>query len=249
VPARRVPGSRPSTAVVTAAKLARVSLKTRAFSDEGRISGWRWPKRVALAAGLLAAALALGACGGGGAPASATQAAAAARTASATAPTPPVTTATAATTQAPAPTTEAGAPPPAKASRPPHAAQQSGATAHPIREVARLALDHKFSFAHYTEKGTITGTFDGTMTLDARAATNGIVVAFTAQLPGGSVSGHGRAILQLNGAALDPLTGTAAITAGTGAFAHAHAKGLKVAGKAALDGSRAVVSLAGTVMY
>ena len=118
-----------------------------------------------------------------------------------------------------------------------------------INETAQLVLTRKLSLTHYKQRGTVSGTLAGTMVLDAQLGDKGVVVRFTAQLPGGSVSGHGLAIIQINGAALDPLTGTASITRGTGAFAHAHASGLKVTCKAALDGSKAVVKLAGTVRY
>jgi hypothetical protein len=87
------------------------------------------------------------------------------------------------------------------------------------------------------------------MTLHAQIKTKGVVVSFTAQIPGGSVSGKGLAIISIVGAALDPLKGTASISGGTGKYANARGSGLSVTGKAALDGSRAIVHLTGNVTY
>jgi hypothetical protein len=126
---------------------------------------------------------------------------------------------------------------------------QAGTRTLTIDETANLTLARKISLTHYIQKGTATGTFPGTITLDAQLGSKGVVAKFTAQLPGGTVTGTALAMLQINGAKLDPINGTAQITGGTGRFAHAHATGLKVSGGAALDGSRSVLRLRGTGTY
>jgi hypothetical protein len=126
---------------------------------------------------------------------------------------------------------------------------QAGTRTLTIDETATLTLARKISLTHYIQKGRATGTFPGTITLDAQLGSKGVVAKFTAQLPGGSVSGTALATLQIVGRKLDPISGTAQITGGTGRFAHAHATGLKVSGGAALDGSKSVLRLRGSGTY
>jgi hypothetical protein len=136
------------------------------------------------------------------------------------------------------------------------AATPPASTTHPagprtqsIDENGQLTLDHSPGLGNYYEKGAITGTFAGTMSLHAQLEASGLAVSFTAKLPGGSVSGKGRAIVSITGAATAPLKGTASIMRGTGRYANAHGSGLRVVGTTALDGSKATVHLTGTVTY
>ncbi len=170
----------------------------------------------------LACAVALGACGGGGHKTTAT--------ASSVVSTP-------AATSTPATTTSASTTP------------QSGTRTLAIDETAHLKLAHKISLTHYIQTGTATGTFSGTITLDAQLGAKGVVASFTAQVPGGTVTGTALAQLNIAGQKLDPVSGTAQITGGTGRFAHARASGLRVTGGAALDGSQSVLRLRGTGTY
>lgn len=179
-------------------------------------------KTVASGVLALACAAALGACGGGSSKTTATQ--------------PSVTSTPPASTQATAPATTPSTTP-------------SGTRTLAIDETARLTLARKLSLTHYIQTGAATGTFAGTITLDAQLGSKGIVAKFTAQLPGGSVTGAALAQLNIAGQKLDPVAGTAQITGGTGRFAHAHATGLKVSGGAALDGSQSVLRLQGTGTY
>jgi hypothetical protein len=144
---------------------------------------------------------------------------------------------TTATSSTPAATTTAATP------------SQAGKRTLTIDETATLTLARKISLTHYIQKGAARGTFPGTITLDAQLGNKGVVAKFTAQLPGGSVSGTALATLQIVGRKLDPISGTAQITGGTGRFAHARATGLKVSGGAALDGSKSVLRLRGTGTY
>jgi hypothetical protein len=125
----------------------------------------------------------------------------------------------------------------------------SGTRTLKIDETAHLKRSRKISLTHYIQTGTATGTFAGTITLDAQLGAKGVVAKFTAQLPGGTVTGTALAQLNIAGQKLDPVAGTAQITGGTGRFAHAHATGLKVSGGAALDGSQSVLRLRGTGTY
>ncbi len=117
----------------------------------------------------------------------------------------------------------------------------------PIEEIAQLTLDTKQSSTEYTQRGTVTGTYDGEMTLTARITERGITVRFTVTTAEGTVTGHGLAIVSITGAELEPINGTASIDSGTGSFAGIHGTGLKVKGHVALDASRGVVHLTGTV--
>jgi hypothetical protein len=146
---------------------------------------------------------------------------------------------------APHPQQVASQPRPRKVSRP------AGPAAHPIDEKAQLVLVSSPAPGRYEQQGTVTGTFDGTMTLKAHITDAGIVVDFTANVTGGLVIGHGLAIPTIDSRSpVATLNGTASITGGTGVFAHVKASKLKVRGTAVLpSGSKATVRLTGTVTY
>jgi hypothetical protein len=136
---------------------------------------------------------------------------------------------------APASTGEAAAPPPA------------APAATPLDERAVLVLTRRISPAHYVQQGTVAGTYDGTMEVEARITSKGVLVRFTATLPGGTISGRGLAVAILDSATWPGLRGRAVVTAGTGRFAGIHGRRLRVTGRAKPDASRAHVRLAGTV--
>jgi hypothetical protein len=219
----------------------------------------RWPL---LAVGIT---LTLAACGGGGgttsqpAAATTTPATAPATTATASAQASPTTTAPAPTTQ-PRTTTQAPTTT-AQTTTSPSAQAQPAATTpaqpepkpkpagRPIDETARVTLVSSPRPGQYLQHGTVTGTFDGQMELQAKITNRGVEVQFSAVLDGGTVVGTGLAIPQIGDSPLATLHGTAAITGGTGKFAGAHARGLQVSGKAAMNGSRATVRMVGTVAF
>lgn len=142
----------------------------------------------------------------------------------------------------PAPQTEP-APTPRKAAPAPEPAGV------PLDEFADLRLTDKPSPTHYFQAGTVTGTFDGTMQLEARVVPKGVAVQFTATVAGGTITGKGLAIPVIGDSPMADLNGTAEITGGTGRFASIQGRGLTVTGKAKLDGSHARVRLTGTVTF
>lgn len=164
-------------------------------------------------------------------------------------PTEPSTTATTTTptTTQPATTTTTPTTPSTTATRPTTTPKPAADPGRPIEETAQLTLESKASATEYTQRGTVTGTYDGEMTLTAKITERGITVRFTVTTPEGSVSGRGLAIVRITGAELEPISGTASIDSGTGSFAGIHGTGLKVTGRVALDASRGVVHLTGTV--
>jgi guanyl-specific ribonuclease Sa len=119
----------------------------------------------------------------------------------------------------------------------------------PLDETAHLTLVDRVSPAHYFQQGTVTGTYDGTMQVEARITSKGVIVSFTATLPGGTISGRGVAVAILDSIRWPGLRGTAAVTGGTGRFAGIHGRRLQVSGRAKPDASKAHVRLAGTVTY
>jgi hypothetical protein len=153
------------------------------------------------------------------------------------------------TTQAAATAPQTTAPPaqaqPA-ATAPAQPAPKPAAT--PIDETARVTLVSRSGPGRYSQHGTVTGTYDGVMSLDAKITDRGVEVQFTAALPGGTVAGTGLAVPEIGNSPLAKLHGTAAITGGTGRFAHARGHDLQVSGRAALDGSRATVRMVGSVV-
>jgi hypothetical protein len=223
-----------------------------------------------LLAGSLASPLALAACGGGSSGPVAQQAdATTATTAPTTTSTPPAASTTATrtvppaaprTTTTPAPSTTPATTPtkpvaaaPKRAQRPskppPAKATPTGPPPHAIQETARLTLVTRTSPIQYSQHGTVSGTLDGEMALDAKVTPKGVAVTFTVQASDGTVSGQGLAIPQITGGPVARLTGTVSVTTGTGAYAHIQGRGLRVTGSAALDGSKATVRLSGTVFY
>lgn len=118
-----------------------------------------------------------------------------------------------------------------------------------LDETAHLTLVNRVSPAHYFQQGTVTGTYDGTMEVEARITSKGVIVRFTATLPGGTITGKGVAVAILDSLRWPGLRGTARVTGGTGRFAGIHGRRLKVTGRARPDASKAHVRLAGTVTY
>jgi len=118
-----------------------------------------------------------------------------------------------------------------------------------LDETAELTLVNRVSPAHYFQTGTVTGTYDGTMEVEARITSKGVLVRFTATLPGGTITGRGVAIAILDSATWPGMRGTAAVTGGTGRFADIKGRRLRVTGRARPDASKARVRLAGTVTY
>lgn len=137
------------------------------------------------------------------------------------------------------------APTPAPEPQPP--AKPAGT---PIEEVADLVLVNRAGPTHYFQQGTVVGTYNGTMELEAKVVPKGVRVHFTATVEGGTIEGKGLAIPIIDGS--NPtarINGTARILGGTGRFASAHGRRLAVTGTVRLDASRAHVRLAGTVFF
>jgi hypothetical protein len=87
------------------------------------------------------------------------------------------------------------------------------------------------------------------MEVEARITSKGVLVRFTATLPGGTISGRGVAVAILDSTTWPALRGTAAVTGGTGRFADIQGRRLRVIGRARPDASKARVRLLGTVTY
>jgi hypothetical protein len=138
---------------------------------------------------------------------------------------------------------------PTTTERPDPAAPDPQPASSLLDETAELTLVERVSPAHYFQQGTVTGTYDGTMEVEARITSKGVIVRFTATLPGGTISGRGIAVAILDSATWPGLRGTAAVTGGTGRFAGIQGRRLKVTGRARPDASKARVQLAGTVTF
>jgi hypothetical protein len=224
----------------------------------------------------LALTVALAGCGGGttGAPVAATTAApssqpAGSATAPRTTPAAPRATATpppvrtpgrpapgtggAAASASSDPATKTSASPATSASKPASVPAAPTArpkpAASPIDELADLTLTSRASPAHCFQQGTVTGTYSGTMAAEVRITSRGVLVSFTATVPGGTIAGHALAVAILDSATWPALRGSGVITGGTGRFAGIHGRGLTVTGHARPDASQAHVRLAGTVSY
>lgn len=134
--------------------------------------------------------------------------------------------------------------PAAEQSRPPAPAEPAATR---LDERATLVLTRRVTPAHYFQQGTVTGTYAGTIEVEARITSKGVLVRFTATLPGGTISGRGIAVAILDSTTWPGLRGRAIVTGGTGRFAGIHGRRLSVTGRAKPDASRAHVRLAGTV--
>jgi hypothetical protein len=97
-----------------------------------------------------------------------------------------------------------------------------------IRETGNL---HKISHngASFTERGSASGTFSGTMTLYLTITGTGVTFTMNGSLPGGTLSARGSADIKSD-KKIATVLGTAAFTGGSGRFAHAHGSGLTVGG-------------------
>jgi hypothetical protein len=147
-----------------------------------------------------------------------------------------------------------GAPQPAASSAPTAPSPRRGTAkaaprpaGSPLDELAVLTLTRRASPTHYFQQGTVTGTYDGTIVLEASVTSKGVLVRFTATLSGGTLVGRGVVVAVIHGLATPGLRGTAAIVGGTGRFAGLHGPALTVTGRAKADASHARVRLAGTV--
>lgn len=118
-----------------------------------------------------------------------------------------------------------------------------------LDERANLVLTRRVSPSHYFQQGTVVGTYDGTIEVEARITSKGVLVRFTATVPGGTISGRGVAVAILDSTTWPSLRGTAKVTGGTGRFAGIQGRRLSLTGRAKPDASRAHVRLAGTVGY
>jgi len=143
----------------------------------------------------------------------------------------------------PAPATTPSTQPPATTAQPAPEPDRA------IEETAELELVEKISAVEYRQRGDVTGTYDGEMTLHAKVGSY-IYVRFTVTVPGGTVTGRARAVIRIEGDGPQyPIQGTAAISEGTGRFAGVRGRGLELSGRAALDGTRGRVRLSGTVSF
>lgn len=118
-----------------------------------------------------------------------------------------------------------------------------------LDERATLVLARRVSPSHYFQQGAVTGTYGGTMEVEARITSKGVLASFIATLPGGTISGHGVAVAVLDSTTWPSLRGRAIVTGGSGRFAGISGRRLNVTGRAKPDASRAHVRLVGTVSY
>jgi hypothetical protein len=135
--------------------------------------------------------------------------------------------------------------PAAAADDPPSAEAEPAAT--PLDERADLILTRRVTNTHYFQQGTVTGTWGGTMETEARITAKGVLVRFTATLPGGTISGRAVAVAILDSVTWPGLRGSAKITGGTGRFAGIEGRELRVTGRSKPDASRTHVRLRGAV--
>ena len=140
----------------------------------------------------------------------------------------------------------ADAPPAAGEASPPAPPEPAEAL---LDEHADLRLTRRITNTHYFQQGTVTGTYDGTMATEARITSKGVLVRFTATLPGGTISGRALAVAILDSATWPGLRGRAIVTGGTGRFAGIRGRGLRVTGRSKPDASHTRVRLAGVVSF
>ena len=127
----------------------------------------------------------------------------------------------------------------------------SGPVTHVVDEQASVTLVKSLGDLHYIQRGQVSGTFDGEMTLETKPSARGGLVTFTVDVTGGgTVSGRGVVTPNLSAPGkLKPITGSAVVRSGTGPYAGITGHDLVVSGKAALDGSQGTVRLTGIVKY
>lgn len=98
-----------------------------------------------------------------------------------------------------------------------------------------------------TEKGTASGTIDGSISLSLHVvSTNKVTATVTVSPKGGSLSGSGSASYHVQGSNAY-FGGTLSITKGSGSWSGAHASDLKFSGKIERASGNVSVSLSGTL--
>ncbi len=111
-----------------------------------------------------------------------------------------------------------------------------------FRETGHLKKTSR-SGASFTEQGPASGTYSGSLTLYLTTTSKGVTFRMAGGLHGGTLSGHGSATMNSEGK-IATVHGTAAITGGSGRYAHAHGA-LKVEGTFNRETYSLVVTLAG----
>jgi hypothetical protein len=115
-----------------------------------------------------------------------------------------------------------------------HPAGRQQAVAVAAREVTLRETGHLHLVSHHKEQivetGSGTGTLSGTITVNLTLAFSQATVGFTAHpSTGGTVVGHGEGKLYAGGHVAN-FTGTATITGGTGQYAHASGRNIRLEG-------------------
>lgn len=102
------------------------------------------------------------------------------------------------------------------------------ASSQVIHETGNL---HKISHngTSFTERGSASGTFNGTMTLYLDITGSGVTFTMNGSMREGTLSARGSADIKTN-KKIATIVGTAAFTGGSGRFAHARGSGLAVGG-------------------
>lgn len=123
----------------------------------------------------------------------------------------------------------------------------AGPTPHQVTETANLRLVSKKGVA-FVQEGTVTGTLNGTMRLDARLGGKGVEGTFVVTLPDGTLTGSASAALALKGAFAD-FKGTATISRGTGAYKKLQPAQVAFSGSVKADASSSTVKLNGAISW
>jgi hypothetical protein len=118
---------------------------------------------------------------------------------------------------------------------------------HQVTETANLRLVSKKGVA-FVHEGSVSGTLNGTMRLDARLGGKGVEGTFVVTLPDGTLTGSASAALALKGAFAD-FKGTATISRGTGAYKKLQPTQVAFNGSVKSDASSSTVKLSGTINW
>lgn len=116
-----------------------------------------------------------------------------------------------------------------------------------LKESASLKRVGEAKGLNLSEKGSASGTIDGSITLSLHViSTNKVDATVTVSPKGGSLSGSGSASYHVHGS-VAYFGGTLSISKGSGSWSGAHASGLKFSGKIERASGNVSVNLSGTL--
>jgi hypothetical protein len=129
-----------------------------------------------------------------------------------------------------------------------HAAWARTARTVNLAESAHLRRTGPPNGVHLNERGTASGTINGTIYIHLRVYEHHVSAEVNIYPHGGSLTATGSASYHVNGG-FAPFSGTITVVRGTGTYAHAHSSALRFTGSFQRTNDAVTVQLSGRLSY